>query len=160
MIKLLCVGLLVCGTGIGLQHAPEAAASWTEPDARSRSSRKARVIRSPKKASMYGALLYGIRLISQGKFDEWVDSYCHPTQCTTEKAVGFLKKMNLPALRRSHAKHCLRGKKKMSLKVTRIDKLPDGSRKIFVRCNPKGSPYPFRLMKDAKDKKKWKWVSA
>ena len=109
--------------------------------------------------SMYDAVTQGLRLIYTGAFSTWIRRYCHPEQCTTAGARSALKRYNLPYIRRL-SKHCLQGKAKATVKVTRVDKYPDGSRKIFVKCNPKGSPYPFRVKKDKADMGKWKWVTA
>ncbi len=112
-----------------------------------------------KSGSMYEAVAHGLWLINAGNFGGWMSRFCHPQQCTTSNARQALRRYNLRALQR-RSKDCLRGKNKLTIKVTRIDKYPDGSRKIFVKCNPKGSPYPIRVKKDKADKDKWKWVTA
>ena len=117
---------------------------------------KSRTVKNPKPTSLYGAVLHGLRLIHAGKYDAWIETYCHAEQCTTPKAIKALKLFNLPTLKR-RAVHCLKGKNRMSMTVTRMVKRPGGVKKIFVKCNPKGSPYPFSLKKE---KKVWKWVTA
>ena len=109
-----------------------------------------------KAGSVYQSVLHGLRLIHAGNFDGWISGYCHSDQCTTLNARRALKRYNLPALKR-RSPHCLRGPSKMTLEVTRTDKLPAGAIKIFVKCHPKGSPYPFTLKKDGA---KWKWVTS
>ena len=117
---------------------------------------KSRTVKNAKPTTLYGAVLHGLRLIHAGKFDAWIDTFCHADQCTTPKAIKALKQFNLPTLKR-RAEHCLKGKKRLSIVVTRMVKRPGGVKKIFVKCNPKGSPYPFNLKKE---KKAWKWITA
>ena len=119
-------------------------------------SAKSRTVKNPKPSTIYGTVLHGLRLIHAGKFDAWIERFCHAEQCTTPKAIKALKQFNLPTLKR-RAVHCLRGKGRMSIIVTRMVKRPGGVKKVFIKCNPKGSPYPFTIKKD---KKVWKWVTA
>ncbi len=109
----------------------------------------------PKKGTPHHSLLGGLKLILNGKFDNWMKTYCHPDDlCMTETARKSLLKYNLPALKRI-GKHCIKGRGN-AIKVTRTDGDPakDDTIKLFIQCNPKGMPRPFTFKK--KDGR-WLW---
>jgi hypothetical protein len=108
----------------------------------------------PTKGTALGAILAGIKLVKAGDFGTWIDKFCHPDDlCYTEKAKTALKRYDLPYLKRV-SPHCLKGNED-SLQVTRKQKLNNGELKIFIECNPKGSPRPFRVkQKDGR----WYWT--
>ena len=108
----------------------------------------------PTKGTALGAILAGIKLVKAGDFDTWIETYCHPDDlCYTEKAKTALKRYDLPYLKRV-SPHCLKGSGD-SLKVTRTQKLSNGELKIFIECNPKGSPRPFRVKQKSS---RWYWT--
>jgi hypothetical protein len=122
-------------------------------------SAKKRVVTKPKANSVYGRILSGLTLIKNGKYDEWIDGYCHPDQCPTLTAKKAMRQYNLPAMQK-RAVQCIRGKKQNKLRVTRVIKNKDGSRKIFIKCYGKASPYPFTLKRVKVEKKKvWMWYT-
>ncbi len=102
---------------------------------------------TPKAGSPEAVVLGGLQLIVDGKLDKWVKTYCHKDKlCPTPQATKSLKRYNLAAARRV-VHHCLKGPKKDQLEVTR--RVEEGKDlKIFLQCNPKGSPRPFTLRKD------------
>ena len=108
--------------------------------------KKSRMV-TPKEGTYLHALMEGLKTIKDGKFDEWVDKFCHPEElCFNENSKKSLLKYNLPAVKRI-AGECLKDAPKM--KVTRTDGDPakgDKRIKVFVECNPKGMPRPFNLM--------------
>jgi len=112
---------------------------------------------TPKEGTYLYALVQGLTTIKDGKFDEWIDKFCHPDDlCYTENAKKSLLKYNLPAIKRI-AGQCLKDAPKM--KVTRTDgdaAKGDTEIKVFVECDPKGMPRPFRLKLHGKD---WKFKS-
>lgn len=117
------------------------------------SSAANKTIKSPKKTSPYFAVLDGLKLVRDGKFDAWVDKWCSKKQlCYNDKSISSLKRYNLKALKRV-APQCI--KDGGSLVVTRVvgDPAKDEALKIFVLCNPKGMPRPFHLVKE----KGWKF---
>ncbi len=121
--------------------------------------KRVRIVTKPKATSLYGRILGGLLLIKNGKYEDWIDDYCHPEQCPTITAKKAMRKYNLPVMQK-RAVHCVRGKKQNKLRVTKVVKNKDGSRKVFIKCHEKGSPYPFTLKKVKVDKKKvWMWYT-
>lgn len=108
----------------------------------------------PAAGSPHEALLGGLKLIVDKKFDAFLDRYCHQEDlCYTDRARKSLLRYNLPALSRIGGQ-CIKAGD--TLKVTRTDGDPakDATVKIFVECNPKGMPRPFTLKKEGGQ---WKW---
>lgn len=104
-------------------------------------------VKAPKAGTAHHALLDGLSLLKDGKFDAWIDRYCHPDKlCFSAGSKKSLLRYNLPAIKRL-APQCI--KDGDSLEITRTDGDPakDEAVKIFVLCNPKGMPRPFRLRK-------------
>ena len=94
------------------------------------------------------ALLDGLKLIRDGKFDAWVSQWCSTKElCFTEKSVDSLKKYNLPTIQRLAAR-CIRGAGD-ALVVTRTVVNESGT-KLFVECDPEAQPRPFTLVKEGK----------
>ena len=89
-------------------------------------------------------LVEGLKLIKDGKFDEWISDYCAKTYCTTKQAKKSIKHYNLTAMKRIVGK-CL-GTDNV-LNVTKVKDKKDGSKKIFVQCHPQGMPKPFHMVK-------------
>jgi hypothetical protein len=95
------------------------------------------------------AIREGLKLIRDGKFSDWMTRWCSPTElCTTDIQRKSLKKFNLPAMQRL-APDCLKGEGN-TVQVTKIegDPVKDKSVKIFIQCNPKGSPRPFHMIRE------------
>ena len=114
---------------------------------------RAKTVKAPKAGTLYGAIVGGLKLIKAGKFDAWINTYCHPDDlCYTERAKGYLKKYNLKQLRKQ-AGFCLNPDGN-SLIITR-QLQSNGQEKVFVKCNPKGSPKPFWLKKKGS---RWYWT--
>ena len=104
----------------------------------------------PKAGTPHHALLDGLKLIRDSKFDAWIERYCHTEDlCFSETSKRSLRKYNLPAIHRL-ASHCIKGGD--ALKITRTDGDPakDDQVKLFVECNPKGMPRPFTLKRQGK----------
>ncbi len=108
----------------------------------------------PADGSVHEAILKGLELIRDGKFDAWIDRYCHKGDlCFNDNSKAGLKRYNLPAMKRQAA-HCI--KDGGVLRVTRTDGDPAkvDEVKIFAVCNPKGMPRPFTMKKEDKS---WKF---
>jgi hypothetical protein len=94
------------------------------------------------------ALLDGLKLIRDGKFDAWVSQWCSTKElCFTEKSIDSLKKYNLPVIQRL-APRCIRGTGD-ALEITRTV-VDDKGTKVFVACDPDAQPRPFTLVKEGK----------
>ena len=129
--------------------SPVGAASPVQP-----MQAKNKTVKNPKAGSLYGAILGGLQLVKDGKFDQWISTYCDPKKlCPTPRAKKALKKYNLTQLRKQ-AGYCLQ-KDGKSLVVTRQVKANKGE-KVFIKCNPKGSPKPFTLQKTGD---RWYWIT-
>jgi len=102
---------------------------------------------APKAGTPEATLRDGLRLIADGKFDQWVARYCHKQKlCPTPQATKSLKRYNLVAAQRL-VSHCLKGDKKDQLEITR--RVEEGEDlKLFLACHAKGMPRPFTLRKD------------
>ena len=139
-IALFLAGTMVLVSGVALSNhdAPVA---------------KHKTVKSPKAGTLYGAIVGGLKLVKAGDFDGWINKYCHPDDlCYTERAKQFLKRYNLKQLRKQ-AGFCLQSDGN-SLIITRQLK-SNGQEKVFVKCNPKGSPKPFWLKKKGS---RWYWT--
>jgi len=108
---------------------------------------KANKVASPAATSPEGVILKSIEMITANKFDEWMNSLCHPTYCPNdEKARASMRQYNLPASAKS-AMACTADDGK-SLIVTRKDEKEDGSVTIYAFCGEKRMPAPATLSKD------------
>ena len=104
-------------------------------------------VTSPAAGTHLHALLEGLKLVRDGRFDDWVGTWCSTSElCFNPTSIASLKKYNLPAMQRV-APQCLKGAGE-TLEVTRIDGDPAGTLpiKVFLRCDPAGMPRPFELV--------------
>jgi len=105
---------------------------------------------SPKEGTAHAALLEGLKLIKDGKFDDWKRQFCHTNDlCHNDNAWRSVLRYNLPAMQRL-APHCI--KDGDTLLVTRTDGDPDKDDRVtlFIECNPQGMPRPFHLKKEGR----------
>ncbi|MFT7623112.1 MAG: hypothetical protein ACI9WU_002289 [Myxococcota bacterium] len=110
---------------------------------------------NPRPGTVHHALVEGLILVRDQKFQPFLDKYCHPDDlCFNANSRKSLLKYNLPALSRIGGK-CLKGEGR-TLKVTRTDGDPakDDQIKLFVVCDPRGMPRPFTLKKKGSA---WMW---
>jgi hypothetical protein len=107
------------------------------------------VIKNPSPGTVYHALLEGLKLIKDKKYDDWIGTWCSTQElCFNATSIASLKKYSLPAIQRI-APYCLKDNA-TSLQVTRVDGDPakDSQVKVFIICNPQGMPKPFTLIKE------------
>lgn len=108
---------------------------------------KADKVVNPAATSPEGVILKSIEMISAQKFDEWMNTVCHPTYCPDdERSRNSMRQYNLPAAAKS-AKSCTADDGK-SIIVTRKDKKDDGSITIYAFCGEKRMPAPATVTKD------------
>lgn len=86
-----------------------------------------------------------LKLLKDGKLDEFISTYCDPNYCNT----GNLESLKAYALKHAaeHAKDCLR--EGDTLEVTRVkgDFTKDSRATIYVRCEPDRMPVPTNFTK-------------
>jgi len=102
---------------------------------------------TPEAGSPEWIILDGLRMIVDGKFDQWIKRYCHTGKlCRTPQATKSVKRYNLAAAHKLVG-YCLKGEKKDKLKITR--RVEQGEElKLFLECNVNGMPRPFTLQRD------------
>jgi len=110
-------------------------------------------ITKPAKDSVYAAIIGGLKLVDAGKYDKWIDTYCHKDTCHNSNVKKAYKKYNLPALSKVSS-HCLKGPD--TIHVHKEKDKADGGKKIFIKCKDGGMPRPFHLLKDGS---KWYWTN-
>ncbi len=94
------------------------------------------------------ALLDGLKLIRDGKFDAWISQFCSTNDlCYTDHSIKSLKKYNLPTIQRL-ADQCIKGTGD-ALDVTRTV-VKDKDTKVFIQCGPQAQPRPFTMVKEPK----------
>jgi hypothetical protein len=111
-----------------------------------------KTVTNPAAGTVYATLVQGLKLIKQGKFDEWIDSYCHKANlCNSPGATQSVKRYNLPSLKKllGYNPSCLRGNDD-TIVITREDGDPatDSQVKIFLECRTGGMPRPFTMKKE------------
>jgi hypothetical protein len=90
-------------------------------------------------------LLEGLKLIRDGKVDEWISKFCSPDKlCVNDNSKKSLKTYNAPAMGR-RAKHCV--KEDGTIKISRTDEISPDEFKFFVDCEKTAMAVPFRLGK-------------
>jgi hypothetical protein len=109
-------------------------------------------ISKPASGSVYAAILGGLKLVDSGKYDAWIDRYCHRATCHNSNVKQAYKKYNLPALSKVSS-YCM---KDGGIHVTREMDKADGGKKIFLKCKDGGMPRPFHLKKEGG---KWLWTN-
>jgi hypothetical protein len=107
----------------------------------------AEVVREPGAATPEGALVGGLSLLRDGKFDDWIKGFCSKAKlCLNENSLTSLKRYNLPAKQR-RAAACLR-EGGAAVEVNRVDDLSPTEKKLFINCEPTAMPVPFFLVKE------------
>ncbi|MBL8787197.1 MAG: hypothetical protein JNJ59_19995 [Deltaproteobacteria bacterium] len=97
-------------------------------------------------AGVQQALVDGLKLVRDNKWDEWLKSYCSPSKlCLNDNSKKSLKTYNLPATQR-RTKACLKAGD--TVQVTRVDEVGTDDFKVFVQCEETAMPVPFRLGKE------------
>lgn len=114
-----------------------------------------KTIKNPKADTPYFALLEGLKLIKAGKYDEWVEKWCHKQDlCKDAKSISTLKKYNIMMQNRllNEKDSCLKGKED-TLIVTRTMGDPQKAQKlkIFLECKAKSMPRPYTLKKEGQN---------
>jgi len=111
------------------------------------SAAMAETFKTPAVDTPHGTIVAGLKLLRDGKFDDWIGKYCSKDKkCFNDQANGNLKRYNLPAMQR-RAKNCV--KDGDSIEVTRTDKISETELKIFVQCETTAMPIPFWLIKES-----------
>lgn len=110
-------------------------------------SASAELVRTPATGSMEAALLDGLKLIKNGKFDDWVSKYCSKEKiCVTPDAISGLKRLNLSMIQR-RAPACLR-ENETAIDINRVLDGGDGAKTVFLNCEVTATPIPFHLVKE------------
>ena len=110
-------------------------------------SASADLIKNPAAGTLEAALLDGLKLIKNGKFDDWVTKYCSKEKaCATSNSILSYKRFNLPSMQR-RAPACLR-ENETALDIKDVWDQGDGSKKIFVNCEATATAIPFYLIKE------------
>lgn len=103
---------------------------------------------APEAGSPEAALLDGLRLIADGKFDQWIERYCHTEKlCRSPQATKSIKRYNLTAANRL-VPFCLKGEKRDKLKITKQAAKGD-ELKLFLGCHGGAMPRPFTMVREA-----------
>lgn len=106
----------------------------------------AETFKKPAVDSPHGVIIEGLKLIKDGKFDNWIEKHCSKDKkCFNPQTNAALKRYNLPAMQRRAGK-CV--KNEDTIEVTRTDKISETELKIFVQCEPTAMPVPFWLIKE------------
>jgi hypothetical protein len=93
------------------------------------------------------ALVGSLKLLRDGKFDDWIKTYCSKAKlCLNDNSISSLKRYNLPAKQR-RAAACLR-QDGSAVEVNRVDDLSATEKKVFINCEPTAMPVPFFLIKE------------
>lgn len=109
-------------------------------------SSMAETFKKPALDTPHGVIIDGLKLIKEGKFDNWIEKHCSKEKkCFNAQTNSALKRYNLPAMKR-RADKCI--KEGDSIEVTRTDKISETELKIFVQCEPTAMPVPFWLIKE------------
>lgn len=110
-------------------------------------SASAELVKNPAAGSMEAALLDGLKLIKDGKFDDWVSKFCSKEKaCFNSNSINSFKRFNLPAKQR-RAPSCLR-ENGTALDIKNVEDQGDGSKKVFVNCEATAMAVPFYLVKE------------
>lgn len=95
-------------------------------------------------AEAKAALLEGLKLVRDNKWDDWF-KLCSPTKlCHNANSKSSLKTYNLPALQRRMGECIIND----DITITRVDEVGQDDLKLFVDCGAKQMPKPFRLGKE------------
>ncbi len=109
-------------------------------------SSMAETFKKPAIETPHGVILDGLKLIKEGKFDNWIQKHCSKEKkCFNAQTNAALKRYNLPAIQRRAGK-CI--KDDDTIEVTRTDKISETELKIFLQCEPTAMPVPFWLIKE------------
>lgn len=115
-------------------------------------SSMAETFKKPSLDTPHGVIIDGLKLIKDGKFDDWIQKRCSKEKkCFNAQTNSVLKRYNLPAMQRRAAK-CVRDGD--TIEVTRTDKISETEMKIFIQCEPTAMPVPFSLIKEGAE---WKF---
>ena len=110
-------------------------------------SASAELVKSPAAGTMQFVLLDGLKLIKDGKFDDWVSKYCSKEKaCITANSISSYKRYNLPAKQR-RAPACLR-ENDTAIDIKYTEDVSDAEKKVFVNCEATAMPVPFYLIKE------------
>jgi hypothetical protein len=103
---------------------------------------------SPETGTPEWAIRESLRLLRDGKPDEWIANFCDPTKCTGDNT----EELKTYDLHRAtvNAPKCLHGDEEGIL-VTRMDGDPqvDATLKIFIQCEDSRMPVPATMKKRA-----------
>ncbi|MBN1130999.1 MAG: hypothetical protein JXA71_18565 [Chitinispirillaceae bacterium] len=124
---------------------PSTASANTAPASTPASSQ---MVTSPPQTSPHYALLEGLKLIKENKFDDWISFWCSAQDlCFNATSISSLKKYDLPALARL-APDFLKNNG-TAIHVSRIEGNPqtDVLVKIFLLGKAGSMPKPFTMIK-------------
>ena len=107
----------------------------------------AKRVTNPETSSMEGTLIRGLKLLKDGKFDEWIDKLCSKEhRCFHENAKRDLKRFNLPAKQR-RAPNCLKDGGN-AIEIDRVEDIGKDRKKVFLKCEETAMPLPFFLIEE------------
>ncbi|MGB0591461.1 MAG: hypothetical protein ACPGU1_17445 [Myxococcota bacterium] len=139
--------ILITATTLSLIGCLTAPVIWAAPLAETEKEEVNEGLITPLKGTPEFVVLEGLKLIADGKFNRWVKRYCHKAKlCLTPMAVKSLKEFNLKAARKL-VPHCLRGKARAKLHITRREEVGN-ELKLFLACHADGMPRPFTLERE------------
>lgn len=109
----------------------------------------AETFKKPTLDTPQGVIVEGLKLIKDGKFDDWITKHCSKDKkCFNAQTNSALKRYNLPAMQRRAGKCVKDGD---TIEVTRTEKISETELKIFVQCETTAMPIPFYVIKEGKD---------
>lgn len=107
---------------------------------------QAEKITDPEPGTLEYTALTSIEMMRDGKFDEWMNSWCHPTRCPDDpNARASLKRYNLTAASKTGA-GCLHDGGKSLIVTRRVDDAPD-KKTIYLFCGETRMPAPSTYIK-------------
>lgn len=109
-------------------------------------NQEAERITAPADGSLEAVALTSLKMIRDGEFDAWMDTYCHPTKCpATARARNDLKRYNLTASQRSAA-GCIH--ENDSLLITRRVEDSPTTQTVYFFCGSSRMPAPATFIQE------------
>jgi hypothetical protein len=112
---------------------------------------QAEVVSNPPEGSIEKQIIESLKLIRDGQFDKWMDTYCYPSRCDSEIARAQMKNFNLSTAKKSVAK-CLQADDSIWVTSRKGDPAKDEIVKVFISCGENRMPAP-----SSHNKLKGKW---
>ncbi len=105
---------------------------------------------TPKKGTVYYALLDGLIMLADGKVDQWIGTYCDGIRlCNNAQEINTIRQYRAK-LQEKIAPACLRNGDR-SLEIDHVVGNPeiDTAVKIYLVCDPEGPPRFYSLRRTA-----------